>query len=339
MPDVKIQATPRSKKDFVSDQAVRWCPGCGDYAILSNMQKAFAQMDTPKEKFLSVSGIGCSSRITYYLDTFGIHSIHGRALAVATGAKLANPELNVWVFSGDGDSMAIGGNHFIHACRRNININVVIFNNKIYGMTKGQSSPTTPQGTKTKTAGDGSYENPFSIGEMAIASGATFYARVPDNDHKLLEQVMMEAYRHEGVSVIEVLQNCVIFTDGIHELITGKDTKDDNQVLLEHGKPMVFGKDQKMGFKMDGFRLVEAPYVEGEPGYLVHDATMKDSTMHLALAKLELPEYPVAVGIIRNADKPTFDAVVHDRINDAVSRSEAGLVQELFRQGSTWELE
>jgi 2-oxoglutarate/2-oxoacid ferredoxin oxidoreductase subunit beta len=327
-----------TKKDFVSDQAVRWCPGCGDYMILAIMQKAFAQMDNPKENFLSVSGIGCSSRITYYLDTYGVHSIHGRAIAVATGAKLANPDLNVWVFTGDGDCMAIGGNHFIHACRRNADLNIIIFNNKIYGMTKGQSSPTTPTGLKTKTAPEGSHENPFNIGEVAIGSGATFFARVPDNNPKLLEDVMMQAYHHKGTSVIEVLQNCVIFTDGIHEQITGRDTKDDNQVLLEHGKPMIFGKEQNYGLNVNGMRLQKIEFNNGTGEALIHNEEDADPTLHLALTRMQLPEHPVAMGVIRKVKAPNYSDNIHKVIESEKSRSEFKGVSDLFRSGNTWEI-
>ena len=331
--------TPLTRKDFKSDQAVRWCPGCGDYMILATMQKAFAQMDNAKENFLSVSGIGCSSRITYYLETYGIHSIHGRAIAVSTGAKLANPDLNVWVFTGDGDCMAIGGNHFIHACRRNVDLNIIIFNNKIYGMTKGQSSPTTPTGVKTKTAPEGSYENPFNIGEIAIGAGASFFARVPDNNPKLMEDVMMQAYHHKGTSVIEVLQNCVIFTDGIHEKITGRDTKDDNQIILEHGKPMIFGKESDHSLKIDGMRLEKTVPENGTAAPLIHDAEESDPLLHLALAKLHLPDYPVAMGVIRKVESSPFEERVYSAIASAKKRNNLKNTDELFRSGNTWQIE
>lgn len=330
----KTKKPPLTRKDFKSDQAVRWCPGCGDHLILATMQNAFAKMDHKKENILSVSGIGCSSRITYYLETYGIHSIHGRAIAVSTGAKLANPDLNVWVFTGDGDSMAIGGNHFIHACRRNIDLNVVIFNNKIYGMTKGQSSPTTPVGMKTKTAPEGSYENPFNIGEIAIGAGATFYARVPDNDLKLLEDVMLQAYHHKGISIIEVLQNCVIFTDGIHEKITGKDTKDENQVVLEHGKPIRFGKENKDGIKINNMRLEKT----SAENTIVHDAEEADTNLHLSLVRLKLPEFPVATGVIRKVESTPYEKSVHDAIAEVKSKSHFKSVNDLFRSGNTWEI-
>ncbi len=332
--------TELTRKDFVSDQAVRWCPGCGDFMILANMQKAFARMKHKKENFLSVSGIGCSSRITYYLDTYGIHSIHGRAIAVATGAKLANPELNVWVFTGDGDCMAIGGNHFIHACRRNTDLNIVIFNNKIYGMTKGQSSPTTPVGLKTKTSPEGSYEIPFNIGEIAIGAGATFFARVPDNNHELMENVMMQAYHHKGTSVIEVLQNCVIFTDGIHEQITGRDTKNDNQIIVEHGKPLVFGGDKKMGLRVENMRLVKAELENGTAGSaLIHDSGDVHSQLHMALVKMQIPDYPVAMGVIRKVESASYAESVHSAISSAIKRTTFRNVHDLFHSGNTWKIE
>lgn len=324
-----------TRKDFKSDQAVRWCPGCGDHLILATMQKALTKMGHAKENILSVSGIGCSSRITYYLDTFGIHSIHGRAIAVSTGAKLANPGLNVWVFTGDGDSMAIGGNHFIHACRRNIDLNVVVFNNKIYGMTKGQSSPTTPVGVKTKTSPEGSYENPFNIGEIAIGAGATFFARVPDNDLKLLEEVMLQANSHKGISIIEVLQNCVIFTDGIHEQITGKDTKDENQVVLEHGKPIRFGKENKDGIRINNMHLEKT----SAEHTIIHDAEEADTNLHLSLVRLKLPEFPVATGVIRKVDSTPYEKSVHDTITRMRSKSPYKSVDDLFRSGNTWSID
>ncbi|MEX0648972.1 MAG: 2-oxoacid:ferredoxin oxidoreductase subunit beta [Balneolaceae bacterium] len=332
--------TELTKKDFESDQLVRWCPGCGDYMILAIIQKVFAQLNRRKEDLVVISGIGCSSRLPYYMDTYGIHSIHGRAAAVATGLKLANPKLNTWVVTGDGDSLAIGGNHFIHAARRNTDMNVVIFNNRIYGMTKGQTSPTTPEGLKTKTSPEGSYEKPFNIGELAIGAGVTFFARVSDKDPKLLEDVMMQANAHKGTSVIEVLQNCVIFTDGIHEEITGRETKDNNQVLLEHGKPMIYGKDQKFGLKLNGLRVTKVPvYVDDDINdILVHDPTSEETQLHIALAKMQIPDFPVAMGVIRKHETTTFDEKVHAAIAQAEQNRSYKSIQNLFESGNTWEI-
>ncbi len=333
--------TELTRKDFQSDQNVRWCPGCGDYMILATMQKVFAQLGTEKEDYVVVSGIGCSSRLPYYMDTFGIHSIHGRAAAVSTGLKIANPDLDVWIVTGDGDSMAIGGNHFIHAARRNTNMNILIFNNRIYGMTKGQTSPTTPEGLKTKTAPYGSYEQPFNIGELALGAGATFFARVPDKDPKLLEDVMKQAHAHKGTSVVEVLQNCVIFTDGIHEEITGRDTKDDNQVILEPGKPMIFGKEQLYGLKLDGMNLVKVPIKDENDveGILVHDPDTAGNQLQIALAKMQLPDFPVAMGVLRRHETTTFDEKVHRAIADAKARTEYQSLNDLFESGNTWEIQ
>lgn len=330
-----------TRKDFVSSQEVRWCPGCGDYVILATMQKAFAKLYRKKENVVCISGIGCSSRLPYYMDTYGVHSIHGRAPAVATGMKLANPELSVWVITGDGDSMAIGGNHLIHAARRNVDLNIIIFNNKIYGMTKGQSSPTTPLGYKTKTAPRGNYEAPFNIGQLAIGAGATFFARVPDNDPRLMEEVLIQAHEHKGTSIIEVLQNCVIFSNHIHEQITGRDTRDENQLVLEHGKPMIFGKEKKFGLRIDGMRLKKVPVNDetgNNPELLVHDARLDDPEVHIALSRLHLPDFPVAMGIIRQVEASPYEIDVYHAIAEAEKTGRYNSVTDLFHSGNTWEI-
>ena len=228
--------------DFNLDSVVKWCPGCGGHAVLSSIKKALPETGVPKENIVFVSGIGCSSRFPYYINAYGFHSLHGRAPAIASGIKIANPDLSVWVITGDGDSMAIGGNHFIHLLRRNIDINIILFNNKIYGLTKGQYSPTTPIGSITKTSPDGTIEPPFLPGELAMGAQGTFYARVVDTDPKMMSEVFIEAARHKGTSLIEVLQNCVIFNNQVHADITGKDVREEHQIYLEHGKPMIFGK-------------------------------------------------------------------------------------------------
>lgn len=330
-----------SRKDFVSSQDVRWCPGCGDYVILATMQKAFAKLGKAKENIVCVSGIGCSSRLPYYMDTYGVHSIHGRAAAVATGVKLANPELSVWVITGDGDCMAIGGNHLIHAARRNVDLNMIVFNNKIYGMTKGQSSPTTPLGLKTKTAPRGNYEAPFNIGQLTIGAGATFFARVPDNDPKLMEEVMLQAHEHKGTSIIEVLQNCVIFTNHIHEEITGRDNRDDNQLVLEDGKPMIFGKEQKFGIRVNGMKLEKVQVEDVEqpgPEILVHDAGDHNPELHMALSRMQLPGFPVAMGVIRQTEASPYETDVYHAIAEAERNSSYKSVSDLFHSGNTWEI-
>ena len=247
-----------TKGDFKSDQMVKWCPGCGDHAILKSVENVFPlvgqKMGYKKEEFVVVSGIGCSSRFPYYMNTYGIHGIHGRAAALAMGIKLTNPKLSVWMISGDGDSMAIGGNHFIHVARRNPDINYLMFNNEIYGLTKGQYSPTTPKGQKTKTSPQGTFETPFNPGELVIGARGKFFARVVDTNPKLMQQVFLEAALHHGTSIVEILQNCVIFNNNIHALITGRDTKKDKENILEAEKPMFFGKEKKKSNIFEGTR-------------------------------------------------------------------------------------
>src|SRR5512137_2089932 len=244
-----------SPKDFKSDQEVRWCPGCGDHAVLSSVQKALSELGIPREKFAFISGIGCSSRFPYYMNTYGFHGIHGRASAIATGVKTANPELSVWQITGDGDALAIGGNHFIHAIRRNIDVNIILFNNEIYGLTKGQYSPTSNIGLVTKTSPFGTVEEPFSVGELVIGAKGKFFARTLDSNVSLSTQIYIEAAKHKGTSVVEVLQNCVIFNDGIHDGVAGREVRDDRTIILKHGEPMIFGKDNDKGLVLDGLKL------------------------------------------------------------------------------------
>ncbi|HOI00131.1 MAG TPA: 2-oxoacid:ferredoxin oxidoreductase subunit beta, partial [Bacteroidales bacterium] len=244
-----------TKEDFVSDQMVKWCPGCGDHAILSSVEKVFPELGIPKENFVVVSGIGCSSRFPYYMNTYGIHGIHGRAAAIASGVKIARPELSVWMITGDGDCMAIGGNHFIHTIRRNIDIKILLFNNKIYGLTKGQFSPTTPLGHVTKTSPQGTFEHPFNPGELVMGSQGTFFARAVDTNPKMMTEIFMIAAQHKGTAVTEIMQNCVIFNNKVHDLITDKATKDDHIIYLEHGKPMLFGKENEKGLRLNNLRL------------------------------------------------------------------------------------
>jgi len=244
-----------TKQDFESDQMVKWCPGCGDHAILKSVEAVFPQLGIPKEDFVVVSGIGCSSRFPYYMNTYGIHGIHGRAAALATGIKMANPKLSVWMITGDGDSMAIGGNHFIHVARRNPDVNILLFNNKIYGLTKGQYSPTTPKGSKTKTSPQGTFEMPFNPGELVMGARGKFFARVVDTNIKMMTEVFAEAAKHKGASIVEILANCVIFNNKIHGLITSRDTKADNQIFLRAGEPMKFGKDNEKGIILNDSHL------------------------------------------------------------------------------------
>jgi 2-oxoglutarate ferredoxin oxidoreductase subunit beta len=330
-----------TKKDFENDQMVRWCPGCGDYVILSTVQKVLPELGIPKENFAFISGIGCSSRFPYYMNTYGFHTIHGRPIAVATGVKIANPELSVWVITGDGDSLAIGGNHLIHGLRRNVDLNILMFNNRIYGLTKGQYSPTSAYGSVTVSTPDGSIEEPFNPSELVLGAHGTFYARVPDNDPKLLATVIKEAANHKGTSFVEILQNCVIFNDDVHAEITAKDKRDDNQLVLEHGKPMVFGKEKNKGIRLKGLKPeVVTIGINGITidDILVHDAHDPDPGMHQVLARMKLPDFPLPVGIIREVKDRVFNEELHKQID--IKKQKLGLsgIQSLLNSGNTWEV-
>jgi 2-oxoglutarate ferredoxin oxidoreductase subunit beta len=326
-------------KDYASDQEVKWCPGCGDYAIISAVQKAFSELNLKKENVAIISGIGCSSRFPYYMDTYGFHTIHGRPAAVATGVKLANPELSVWMISGDGDSLAIGGNHFIHAIRRNINYNLILFNNEIYGLTKGQYSPTSERGKITKSSPFGTVESPFSVGELALGAQGQFYARVPDTDVKLMTQVMIDAEKHQGLSLVEVLQNCVIFNDKTHAAITAKENKANNQLILEHGKPMLFGENNSKGLRLKGLELEVVTVGENgitEADILIHDASTKSTILHNMLIQMKLPEFPIAMGVIRNTEAPVFDQEFTAQIEQQKNSSKFNSIDDLFMSGNTF---
>lgn len=328
-------------KDFKSENEVRWCPGCGDYAIMNAVQRVMAEMEIPHEKFAVISGIGCSSRFPYYMSTFGFHSIHGRATAIASGVKVANPDLNVWVITGDGDSLAIGGNHFIHLVRRNIDLNVILFNNKIYGLTKGQYSPTSDRGVITKTSPFGTIEDPFVPGLLVLGARGTFFARSVDNNVKHTQEVLGLAARHKGTSVVEVLQNCVIFNDGIHEEITNPKYRAERQLFLMHGKPMVFGNDNEKGLVFENGSLKVVTI--GESGYrmediLVHNSKNPDPMLHMALINMCLPDFPVAMGVIRDVDAPVYDEEMTRQIAKAKASRQYSDVESLLRSGNTWEV-
>tara|TARA_B100000683_G_scaffold276886_1_gene332673 strand:+ start:3613 stop:4617 length:1005 start_codon:yes stop_codon:yes gene_type:complete len=330
-----------TNKDFSSNQEVRWCPGCGDYAILRSMQKALPQLNRKKEDFVFISGIGCSSRFPYYMDTYGFHSIHGRAPAFATGMKLANPNLSVWQITGDGDALAIGGNHFIHALRRNIDINILLFNNEIYGLTKGQFSPTSKKGIKTKSNPHGTTDEPFSPSDLAIGAQGTFFARVVDTNPKLMQKIFVEAESHRGTSLIEILQNCVIFNDKTFAPITAKEVKQESQLILEHGKPMLFGAESNKGIVLNGFKLEVVTIGENgmtEDDILVHNAKEQDPTLHAMLARMRPPEFPAALGIIRAVDRPTFDSGVLSQLEYEKENAKFKTVDELLESGDTWEI-
>ena len=330
------------KADFVSDQEVRWCPGCGDYAILNNVQKVMPELGIPREKIVFVSGIGCSSRFPYYMNTYGFHSIHGRAPAIATGIKCANPELSVWVITGDGDALSIGGNHFIHAIRRNLDVNYILFNNRIYGLTKGQYSPTSEFGKKTKSTPSGTIDYPINPLSLAIASESTFVARSIDIDVKHLGAMVDAAAKHKGISFIEVYQNCNIFNDGAFDHFAERTVRSDRVLYLEHGKPMVFGKNREKGIRMNG-ALPEIVTV-GENGItendlLVHDIYLKDASVAFMLARMEQPEFPQPVGIFRAIERPTYEEMMSDQVNAAIAKSGAGNLEKLLNSGETWVVE
>ncbi len=339
---IDIQNIPQlTKEDFVSDQMVKWCPGCGDHAILKSMEKVFPQMGVKKEDFMVVSGIGCSSRFPYYMNTYGIHGIHGRAAAIASGVKIANPKLSVWMITGDGDSMAIGGNHFIHVVRRNIDINIILFNNKIYGLTKGQYSPTTPKGSITKTSPQGSFEEPFNPGELIIGAQGKFFARAVDTNPKMMTELMLESAKYKGTSVVEILQNCVIFNNKVHALVTGRETKDDHQLYLEAGKPMIYGKNRDKGIILKGTKLETVVIGENgitEDDLLIHDPTTHDPGIHVMLSKMQVPEFPVAMGIIRAVPADTYENLMTESIEAAKAESKLKSVDDLLMSGSTWEI-
>lgn len=338
----ELQETQCSPKDFKSDQEVRWCPGCGDHAILSAVQKALSELDIPRERFAFISGIGCSSRFPYYMNTYGFHSIHGRAAAIATGVKIANPELSVWQITGDGDALAIGGNHFIHAIRRNIDINLILFNNEIYGLTKGQYSPTSSKGLVTKTSPFGTIEEPFSVGELVIGAKGKFFARTIDSNISLSTQIYKEAHNFKGTSVIEVLQNCVIFNDNIHDFITNKEIRDDRTIVLKHGEPMVFGKNRDKGIIREKCRLKVVNLGESgitEKDLLKHDALESNPGIHYMLANMSYPEYPVALGVIRSVPAPSYETEIEKQIKEVQQSATIKCMDDLLNSGSVWEIE
>lgn len=332
--------------DFKSDQEVKWCPGCGDHAILNSVQKALAEvaekMQLPHEQFAVISGIGCSSRFPYYVKTYGFHGIHGRANAIATGVKTANPSLSVWVATGDGDSLAIGGNHFIHAVRRNIDLNVVLFNNEIYGLTKGQYSPTTKLGKVTKTSPFGTIEKPFKPGELVIGARGTFFARSIDAEINLTKDCLVAAAEHKGMAVTEVLQNCVIFNDKTHDAYAGKENRAENTIVLKHGEKMLFGANKDKGLAFDGVNLRVVKL--GENGVTIddvmtHDAHSKSPIVHFLLAGMAYPDYPVALGVIRDVHDPNYDSEVARQVSEVQSVAKIKCVDDLLHSGATWTVE
>ncbi|MCM1035619.1 MAG: 2-oxoacid:ferredoxin oxidoreductase subunit beta [Paludibacter sp.] len=326
---------------FKSDQYVRFCPGCGDHAICTALQRAMAQTGVPTHQTVVISGIGCSSRMPHYLNTYGFNTIHGRGAAIATGVKTSHPELSVWQITGDGDCLAIGGNHFIHSLRRNIDINICLFNNRIYGLTKGQYSPTSPKGFVSKSSPYGTVERPFIPAELVMGARGTFFARTLDVDLPTTINCMLQAHQHKGASVIECLVNCVIFNNGTHSWISDKATRADRTLLLEHGQPMIFGAERNKGLILEGWNLRVVTIGENgitENDILIHDATTQDDTLHRKLALMQGPDFPIALGVIRNVECETYDQAVNRQIAEVQNNARIHNFDELIASCEQWEI-
>ena len=329
-----------TKKDFVTSNDVRWCPGCGDYAILNALQRVFPELGIPREKFVVVSGIGCSSRFPYYMNTYGFHTIHGRAPAVATGVKTANPDLSVWIITGDGDGLSIGGNHLLHLMRRNVNVNVLLFNNRIYGLTKGQYSPTSQVGTRTKSTPMGSVDSPINPLRFALSAEASFIARTLDNNVKHMVETFKAAHAHKGLSFVEIFQNCVIFNDKTWDPIYGKQNRDENILFLERGKPLLFGKDLNKGIRINRTLRPEVVTI-GESGVteediLIHHPNNPDLLYPSMLAQINYPVYPTVAGVLRSIDRPVYEELVEGQIEEARRKRGRGDLASLLKGANSW---
>lgn len=336
MEEKKYQAS-----DFKSDQYVRWCPGCGDHAILNVLHKAMAELGVAPEKTAVISGIGCSSRLPYYMNTYGFHTIHGRAAAIATGFKVARPDMTVWQISGDGDGLAIGGNHFIHAVRRNVNMNMILLNNRIYGLTKGQYSPTSERGFVSKSSPYGTTEDPFIPAELVFGARGTFFGRSLDVELKTSQEVLVAAARHRGASVVEMLQNCVIFNQGIYSFVSDRELRPDHTIHLRHGEKMLFGKEMNKGLVQDGF-LLKAVTI-GEDGYIIddvltHDAHCQSNFLHQQLAMMDGKSLPLAIGVIRDVEAPVYEEEVDKQTHNVEERKHFGSLRDMIMAGETWEV-
>ena len=330
------------RKDFVSDQEVRWCPGCGDYSVLTQTQKLMPELGIPRENIVFISGIGCSSRLPYYMNTYGFHGIHGRAPTIATGLKATRPDLHVWVVTGDGDALSIGGNHLLHVLRRNVDLVMVLFNNRIYGLTKGQYSPTSEVGKRTKSSPAGTIDYPLNPLSVALGAEATFAARSLDIDVHHLIETLDRAAKHKGTSFVEVYQNCNVYNDGAFMEFADKAVRPDRTVLLEQGKPLIFGKDRDQGIRLNGttpevVRLGENGVTEAD--LLVHDETRHDPAIAYILARMEFPEYPVPMGVFRAVSRPTYDELMEQQIRDAQTQHGEGDLGALLSEGDTWVVE
>ncbi|MBI05899.1 MAG: 2-oxoacid:ferredoxin oxidoreductase subunit beta [Rhodospirillaceae bacterium] len=335
-------AAELSAKDFTSDQEIRWCPGCGDYAIVKSVRKTLAEIGTPTENVVFVSGIGCAARFPYYMATYGFHTIHGRAPTIATGVKLANPELDVWVVGGDGDMLSIGGNHTLHALRRNVDLNILLFNNEIYGLTKGQYSPTSREGTQSPSTPMGSVDHPVSATSFALGAGARFVARSIDTDQKHMPEVLKRAHAHKGASFVEIFQNCIVYNDGAFADFAEKKAAADTQLHVAHGEPLVFGAERNRGIRIN-HDILELEVVSiGENGVTLDDILVHDETnLTLAgwLARMETPEFPVAIGVLYCDPQESYEAAVWRQVEEAKKKSPAKGLNSLLQSGHTWTVE
>lgn len=338
MNDIGTQ-TELTAKDFTSDQEVRWCPGCGDYAIVKSVRKALADIGTPTENVVFVSGIGCAARFPYYMATYGFHTIHGRAPAIATGVKLSNPDLDVWVVGGDGDMLSIGGNHTLHALRRNVDVNLLLFNNEIYGLTKGQYSPTSREGTRSPSTPMGSVDYPVSATSFALGAGARFVARSIDTDQKHMPKVLTRAHDHKGASFVEIFQNCIVYNDGVFSAFSEKKSAPDTQLHLEHGKPLIFGKEGNKGIRINHDILDLEIVTLGENGITTDDILVHDETNRTLagwLARMEAPEFPVAIGVLYCNPSESYEGAVKRQVAEAKKKSPGADLNKLLQSGHTW---
>jgi len=335
----KPESCELTAKDFKTDQQVKWCAGCGDHSILTQLQKVLASKKADRDHTVFVSGIGCSSRFPYYMDTYGFHGIHGRAPAIATGVKCANPELDVWVVTGDGDALSIGGNHFIHAIRRNIGIKIILFNNQIYGLTKGQYSPTTEFGTRTRSSPFGAIDHPLHPISVAIGTEVTFVARTVDMDVQHLQYVLERAAAHKGTAFVEVFQNCAVYNNNAYAWATDRQTKHEHILYLEHGKPLIFGTNRDKGIRLNGDEPEVVSLAEVSPDDLViHDEKARDPSMAFRLSRMYHPEFPVPLGVFRAIEKPTYEELMMDQIAQVRAKQGLGSLDELFLAGDTWKV-
>jgi len=339
---VPAEAPKLTRKDFVADQEVRWCPGCGDYSILAQTQKVMPEFGVPKENIVFISGIGCSGRFPYYMNAYGFHSIHGRAPTLATGLKIARPDLMLWVATGDGDALSIGGNHFLHSMRRNLDFTMVMHNNRIYGLTKGQTSPTSEFGKRTKSTPMGSVDRPVMPLTLALAAEATFVARTVDTTTEHMQGTLEAAGKHHGASFVEVLQNCNIFNDGAWREFTDREFRDDRMLVLEHGKPLIYGKERNKGIRLRGLHPEIVTIGEDgvtEADLVVHDQYAEDPYLALILSRMFWPEFPVPVGILRQVERPTYSELIDDQIARAIAKSGPGDLRKALQAGETWTVE